>query len=637
MSVWHSTRTYSTPDPRSHLAPPRNERSGGRDDFSRPPREKISHTRILCATLGAALRVNTVEYQCKLGSRECADTVRNKILDVDLMANALTRTLFRELMRTTQQLERATREHSAPLVARALGNMELRQQDHIVLLMKTYQGASWQHPLAASCVRQAFRARTASPHAIDDAFTALRVGNEVVRWLTVNDKLHKLHAEGADVVDGVCMIADVLQERHVTSDAAAPCRLRVEGELDAIAATVRARLEDPSKASSSPAGRLRTIQVLNSVLFEDLGFRGDYDDVQANSSIAEALTRRRGLPITLCAVIMGVARRLGLDTSFTNFPGHVLLRLEPETDANANDGARGAADSKTSEPTTAASERLDGAGGESCLSAADLHGLFWANYGAHGPEVVEVAEDGCNGGGLVATKITGDVNVPAGQRSWSVAVPMAAADEQEAGRAGHEITPGEIRRISIGDKLPAMVQVADAGFRDAREVEATMEVRSASTILLQIAADAEEDHGGAPASAPPPAPLLFQRCEARDLWFIDAFDKGKLLPVESLRHFLTVRVALPPTQHASHLEGVPAACVWARMCRNLAMHARREGDVPRANFWECVESGLDEVVVKHDHGQQDGEETDELDGEQQHAESSGATATTLDVTSTSNR
>ena len=464
--------------------------------------------------------------------------------------------------------------------------------------MKTYQGASWQHPLAASCV-PGISSIAASPHAIDDAFTALRVGNEVVRWLTLNDKLHKLHAEGADVVDGVCMIADVLQERHVTSDAAEPCRLRVEGELDAIAATVRARLEDPSKASSSPAGRLRTIQVLNSVLFEDLGFRGDYDDVQANSSITEALTRRRGLPITLCAIIMGVARRLGLETSFTNFPGHVLLRLEPETDANANDDARGAADSKTSEPTTAASERLDGAGGESCLAAADLHGLFWANYGAHGPEVVQVAEDGCNGGGLVATKITGDVNVPAGQRSWSVAVPMAAADEQVAGRAGHETTPGEIRRISIGDKLPAMVQVAGAGFRDAREVEATMEVRSASTILLQIAADAEEDHGGAPASAPPPAPLLFQRCEARDLWFIDAFDKGKLLPVETLRHFLTVRVALPPTQHASHLEGVlqrasgrGCAGIWPCMhAAKATYHARisgRASKVAWTRWWSSM-------------------------------------------------
>ena len=104
--------------------------------------------------------------------------------------------------------------------------------------------------------------------------------------------------------------------------------------------------------------------------------------------------------------------------------------------------------------------------------------------------------------------------------------------------------------------LPARVQVAEAGFINARDVPATIEVRAHSTLVLKMA---EGDAAGAP-SAPP---LLFRRCDARDLWLIDAFKSGQLLPAEACRHVLS-RAGLPPDEHAPRLAGVPPSRVWAR-------------------------------------------------------------------------
>ena len=54
------------------------------------------------------------------------------------MCTSLTRTLYRECLRTAKQVERLTREHSAPRVAKTLQAIELRESDHISLLMKTF-------------------------------------------------------------------------------------------------------------------------------------------------------------------------------------------------------------------------------------------------------------------------------------------------------------------------------------------------------------------------------------------------------------------------------------------------------------------------------------------------------------------
>jgi len=72
------------------------------------------------------------------------------------------------------------------------------------------------------------------------------------------------------------------------------------------------------------------IAVLNDYVFRELGFVGNettYDDPR-NSFLNEVLDRRTGIPITLAAVYMEIARRAGVYVSGVNFPGRFLMRSQ---------------------------------------------------------------------------------------------------------------------------------------------------------------------------------------------------------------------------------------------------------------------------------------------------------------------
>ena len=63
--------------------------------------------------------------------------------------------------------------------------------------------------------------------------------------------------------------------------------------------------------------------------FAGLGFRGareNYYDV-ANSILDRVLRTRRGIPISLGVVLIGIARRLGIDALGVNFPRHFLVTI----------------------------------------------------------------------------------------------------------------------------------------------------------------------------------------------------------------------------------------------------------------------------------------------------------------------
>lgn len=72
------------------------------------------------------------------------------------------------------------------------------------------------------------------------------------------------------------------------------------------------------------------LETLVAFLFGQDGIHGDTEDYFAprNSSLAEALVRRRGLPITLCSVLQLVGRRVGVAIDGVAFPGHFLARAE---------------------------------------------------------------------------------------------------------------------------------------------------------------------------------------------------------------------------------------------------------------------------------------------------------------------
>ena len=63
--------------------------------------------------------------------------------------------------------------------------------------------------------------------------------------------------------------------------------------------------------------------------FAGLGFRGarrNYYDVD-NSVLDHVLRNRRGIPISLGVVLIGIAHRLGLDALGVNFPRHFLVTI----------------------------------------------------------------------------------------------------------------------------------------------------------------------------------------------------------------------------------------------------------------------------------------------------------------------
>ncbi len=94
-------------------------------------------------------------------------------------------------------------------------------------------------------------------------------------------------------------------------------------QLDAWADRVRGSL-------GAGASGAETLLALNQVLFVELGFRGNADDYYdpANSYVNRVMDRRRGIPISLSAVYLFVARRLGLPVTGIGMPGHFLCRYQ---------------------------------------------------------------------------------------------------------------------------------------------------------------------------------------------------------------------------------------------------------------------------------------------------------------------
>ena len=72
----------------------------------------------------------------------------------------------------------------------------------------------------------------------------------------------------------------------------------------------------------------RLIAEIGAYLFQRLGFRGNADNYYdpKNSFLNEVLDRRIGIPITLSAVYLEVARRIGLRVHGVGMPGHFLVK-----------------------------------------------------------------------------------------------------------------------------------------------------------------------------------------------------------------------------------------------------------------------------------------------------------------------
>jgi regulator of sirC expression with transglutaminase-like and TPR domain len=101
-------------------------------------------------------------------------------------------------------------------------------------------------------------------------------------------------------------------------------------QLDSMADRVRPRLAGIAR----PDEPQRVVDVLNTFLFDEMGFRGntqDYDNPN-NSFLDQVLATRSGLPITLSIVYMTIGWRLGLPIAGVALPGHFLARYASSED-----------------------------------------------------------------------------------------------------------------------------------------------------------------------------------------------------------------------------------------------------------------------------------------------------------------
>jgi len=91
-------------------------------------------------------------------------------------------------------------------------------------------------------------------------------------------------------------------------------------ELDRIAQRCRDLIIEPSTTRTK-------CRVINRILYHEMGFRGNaenYTDPD-NSFIDQVLSRRCGIPISLCTLYLLVARRLDLDLEPVGLPGHFMI------------------------------------------------------------------------------------------------------------------------------------------------------------------------------------------------------------------------------------------------------------------------------------------------------------------------
>jgi regulator of sirC expression with transglutaminase-like and TPR domain len=109
-----------------------------------------------------------------------------------------------------------------------------------------------------------------------------------------------------------CSVACLVDDDFAVED--------VERKLDALASRVR---EHTAAEADVPA----QLHALRRVLVEEEGFSGGnvVDDSPVNSAIHHVLARKMGLPITLSAIYLEVARRAGRELVGVSFPAHFLV------------------------------------------------------------------------------------------------------------------------------------------------------------------------------------------------------------------------------------------------------------------------------------------------------------------------
>jgi regulator of sirC expression with transglutaminase-like and TPR domain len=121
--------------------------------------------------------------------------------------------------------------------------------------------------------------------------------------------------EGFSLEDGVFTIARV---EYADLD-----RDHFRQQIEDLAAPLRARIEELVEPEE-------IVGTLNAYLFEELRFTGSSSDYYNpdNTYLNRVLERRTGIAISLCALYILVAERLGLPVKGVGLPGHFLVKYD---------------------------------------------------------------------------------------------------------------------------------------------------------------------------------------------------------------------------------------------------------------------------------------------------------------------
>jgi len=123
----------------------------------------------------------------------------------------------------------------------------------------------------------------------------------------IKDSLERFLADAEDPVEGALIVARIVDESADVDWA--------RGELDRLASAMGHRGEVTPGA---------LVEELSGQGFQGAGKR--YYETE-NSVLDHVLRSRRGIPISLGVVLIGIARRLGLDALGVNFPRHFLVSV----------------------------------------------------------------------------------------------------------------------------------------------------------------------------------------------------------------------------------------------------------------------------------------------------------------------
>lgn len=154
---------------------------------------------------------------------------------------------------------------------------------------------------------KAAQSTTAHPDRIEEALVAIHRENALASL----DWFRSVEPAGA-AETGALLVARVLDPSTDTDDV-----LRF---LD--------KLADAAPGPLRGDGPEQALQTLADYMYRVWGFDGARTDYPnpANSLLDQVITRRTGLPITLCVVYLAVAQRVGMPLEGIGLPAHFVLR-----------------------------------------------------------------------------------------------------------------------------------------------------------------------------------------------------------------------------------------------------------------------------------------------------------------------